>query len=120
MNAALGLRADLFFAAFLAGAFFATFFATFFAAFLAEDFFAAFFAFLAVAINDLLVGNDDYSDSVLFVSKMLKERSRCVTAILCDLRREASVFRGKNSIFLGPRNTRRGNLPLAARRAIMA
>src|SRR5208282_4264402 len=104
MNAAFGLRADFFFAAFLAGAFFATFFATFFAAFLAGAFFAAFFDFLAVAISDLLVGNEDYSDSVLADSTMLEERSRCVTAILCDLRRESSVFRGKNSLFLGPRN----------------
>ncbi|MGZ8993869.1 MAG: hypothetical protein ACXW16_07635 [Burkholderiaceae bacterium] len=54
MNAAFGLRAVLFFAAFLAGAFFTDFFAVFFTLFFAgaflADFFPAFFAFF-IAIS---------------------------------------------------------------------
>src|SRR5882757_9136743 len=53
MNAAFGLRALFFFAAFFGAALLATFFMTF----LAAAFFADFFAFLAVAINDLLSAN---------------------------------------------------------------
>src|SRR5882757_4862983 len=65
MNAALGLRALFFLAAFFGAAFLATFFMTFLAADFLTAFFADFFAFLAVAINDLLCSTKRHSDSVL-------------------------------------------------------
>ena len=58
MNAAFGLRADFFLAAFLGAAFFAAFLgAAFFAAFLGAAFLAAFFgaAFLAAFFADFAV-----------------------------------------------------------------
>ncbi|HKO67017.1 MAG TPA: hypothetical protein VJU53_04350 [Burkholderiaceae bacterium] len=67
MNAAFGLRAVFFFAAFLAGALFTDFLATFLDDFLADDFladfFPAFFAFF-IAITFLLLGVG-HSDRVL-------------------------------------------------------
>jgi hypothetical protein len=74
MNAAFGLRADFFLAAFFGAAFFATFFATFLVAFFGADFFAAFFAFFAffaVAISsspERFASRFRHSDSVLRVA----------------------------------------------------
>src|SRR5687768_13195414 len=79
MNAAFGLRAVFFFAAFLAGALFTDFLATFFAAFLAgdflADFFPAFFAFF-IAITFSFSGLVTATE---FSIQYCRERSRCVT-----------------------------------------
>jgi hypothetical protein len=80
MNAAFGLRAVFFFAAFLAGALFTAFLAVFFEDFFADDFladfFPAFFAFFFIAITFSFSG---LGTATGFSIQNCREHSRCVT-----------------------------------------